>query len=301
MINEFAKQTEILFLWDGENWNPNGDMLNDNAPRYDEIAGKALVTDVRVKRTIRDDLFERKGKEIFVREVKANDGKGILDGKSRVKQFMENGKENVIEEIIKKCIDVRAFGGVFPVEKEQFNLTGAMQFKMSKTLHKVDAPVYIKGTGAFASEKGKENKTFREEYILPYGMFVTYGIVSGLSAKKSKFTNEDLDEILDSLWIGTKNLITRSKVGQMPRFLLKITYSEEGDFIGSLDTKLKVANLKVASETEIRSIQDFELDLTELISILEKEENKNKIEEIKYRIDEDLKVVGKFPEDWETF
>ena len=148
-----AKQSEILFLWDGENWNPNGDMLNNNAPRYDEISNIALTSDVRLKRTIRDDLYERKGLEIFVRETRFEDG-NIMDGKGRVEELTKDSDDK-IEALKLKCIDVRAFGGVFPVEKKQYNLTGALQFKMSKSIHRVDAPVYIKGTGAFASRSEK--------------------------------------------------------------------------------------------------------------------------------------------------
>ena len=55
-MSELAKHSEILFLWDAKMTNPNGDMLNDNAPRYDESDRRAVVSDVRVKRTIRDDL-----------------------------------------------------------------------------------------------------------------------------------------------------------------------------------------------------------------------------------------------------
>ena len=61
MMSDLAKHSEILFLWDAKMTNPNGDMLNDNAPRYDESDRKAVVSDVRVKRTIRDDLQYRKG------------------------------------------------------------------------------------------------------------------------------------------------------------------------------------------------------------------------------------------------
>ena len=69
---ELARQAEILFLWDGENWNPNGDILNDNAPRYDEVSRRALVSDVRIKRTIRDWLIDQ-GHEIFVKEQESGE------------------------------------------------------------------------------------------------------------------------------------------------------------------------------------------------------------------------------------
>ena len=278
---EFAKQSELLFLWDVENANPNGDILRDNAPRYDTIAHRALVSDVRVKRTIRDDLFVRKGKEIFVRETEHETG-GINDGKTRV-QNLAGDEKDVIGTMIAKCIDVRAFGGVFPVEKKSYNLTGTIQFKMTKSIHQVDEPTFVKGTGAFASEKGAQNKTFREEYILPYALFGTYGVINALNAQETRLTEEDAAEIVDSLWKGTKNLITRSKMGQLPRFLLKVTYNEKGFFIGELDNKV-LLNIKTASQSEIRSADDYDVDLSEIEKLLEK--YRDKIEKIEYFADD---------------
>ena len=280
-MKNYAKQTEILFLWDCENSNPNGDILRDNAPRYDDIAHRALVSDVRIKRTIRDDLYDRKGQEIFVRETEHESGTGINDGKIRVANV--GGKESVIDTILNKCIDVRAFGGVFPVDKKSYNLTGSLQFKMTKSLHQVSEPMYIKGTGAFASKPKAENKTFREEYILPYALFATYGVVNALNSEKTNFSNEDVKEVLDSLWSGTKNLITRSKMGQLPRFMLKITYKQKGFFIGELDNRIKL-EIKSATENEIRSSRDYEIDLSKIVMLLEK--YNDKIETIEYMVDD---------------
>lgn len=291
-MTNYAKQTELLLLWDCENSNPNGDILRDNAPRYDDIAHKALVSDVRIKRTIRDDLYNRKNHEIFVRETAHKDG-GINDGKTRVANV--GGKENVIDTIIDKCIDVRAFGGVFPVEKKSYNLTGSLQFKMTKSLHQVSEPMYIKGTGAFASKPKAENKTFREEYVLPYALFGTYGVVNALNSQKTKFTNNDVDEIIDSLWSGTKNLITRSKMGQLPRFLLKITYNQKGFFIGELDNRVKL-NIKTANESEIRSRKDYDIDLSEIVKLLEK--YRDKIEKIEYMVDDAFKDKISIESSW---
>ena len=291
-MSDLAKQSEILFLWDIENANPNGDILRDNAPRYDDIAHKALISDVRIKRTIRDDLFDRKGKEIFVRETAHKDG-GINDGKTRVEDV--GGKDNIIDTIIGKCIDVRAFGGVFPVEKKSYNLTGSIQFKMSKSLHQVSEPTYIKGTGAFASKPKAENKTFREEYILPYALFGTYGVVNELNSEKTKLMNSDVKEIVDSLWKGTKNLITRSKMGQLPRFLLKITYNEKGFFIGELDNRV-LLTIKTASENEIRGVDNYEIDLSKTTALLEKYQDK--IDKIEYIVDDTFESKIEIPSNW---
>ena len=294
-MKNYAKQSEILFLWDVENANPNGDILNDNAPRYDEVSHRALISDVRVKRTIRDDLFDRKNQEIFVRETASKKG-GINDGKARVQDVI--GKEaNVVATLINKCIDVRAFGGVFPVKGKAYNLTGSIQFKMTKSLHEVKNPTYIKGTGAFASEEGAENKTFREEYILPYALFGTYGVVNGLNSTNTKLTADDVDEVVESLVMGTKNLITRSKMGQYPRFLLKINYKENGFFIGELDNRIKIVKSdSVDSQSDIRSVNDYTIDMSKIEKLLEK--YKDRVESIEYYIDDSFEDKINIPKSW---
>ena len=286
---EYAKQSEILFLWDGENWNPNGDMLNSNAPRYDEISRKALVSDVRIKRTIRDFL-ESQGEEIFVKETYTD--KGLVDGKARVKSLVGDSK-NVEEAILQKCIDTRAFGGVFIVTGETHSLTGPMQFKMSKSLNETEI-VYVKGTGAFAGE-GKKNKTIREEYILPYAVFATYGIINALNSQKTQLSEEDVQKILSALWRGTKNLISRSKFGQMPRFLMRIIYKEPGVYIGGLDNLLRLDTPK-ASELEIRSTADYTLDIEPIVREIEK--YSDKIEKIEYQCNDALNIAP-LPDAWE--
>lgn len=67
-MSEIIKdRSEILFLYDIRDGNPNGDPMDENKPRIDEETGVNIVTDVRLKRTIRDYLHDFKGQEIFVR------------------------------------------------------------------------------------------------------------------------------------------------------------------------------------------------------------------------------------------
>lgn len=67
-------RSEILFLYDIVDANPNGDPLDDNKPRLDEENEINLVTDVRLKRTIRDYLHDFKNQELFIKEIKDKDG-----------------------------------------------------------------------------------------------------------------------------------------------------------------------------------------------------------------------------------
>src|SRR5439155_5140358 len=131
---------------------------------------------------------------------------------------------------IEKCIDVRLFGATIPVSKTKPNekdssvtLTGAVQFSMGTSLHRVE-PRFIKGTGAFASGQGAQQKTFREEYVLPYALIGFYGIVNEQAAKTTGLTDTDVEELYKAIWYGTKNLISRSKIGQRPLLLVVVEY-----------------------------------------------------------------------------
>ncbi len=80
--------------------------------------------------------------------------------------------------------------------------------------------------------KGASQKTFREEDFLPYSFISFYGIINENAAKDTKLSEEDIDLLLDGMWNGTKNLISRSKVGQVPRLLFKVNYKEGNYHIG---------------------------------------------------------------------
>ena len=282
------KRSEIIFCYDIKDANPNGDPLDSNKPRIDEETGQNIVTDVRLKRTIRDFLFENKGhnidgeKDIFVRETFSNEEKKIIkDGKGWAKDFKEEANK-----ILDSCIDIRLFGGVIPLSKDSITFTGPVQFQMGRSMHKVNTQ-YIKGTGAFASGEGKKQATFREEYMLSYSFINFYGIINENVAKYTKLSDEDVNEFLEGLWEGTKNLISRSKFGQMPKLLLKVNYNDNGFYIGDINRSIKLLSDK--KDEELRSVEDFKIDFTELSNLLNK--YSNKIESIDYKIDDRINII----------
>jgi len=300
-------RSELVFLYDVSYANPNGDPLDENKPRIDEETEINIVTDVRLKRTVRDYLHDYKKQDIFVREIEYEPGK-IQDAKLRAEDYLlddsgeklkkedisfEEMKAIMYKNIIKECVDVRLFGGTIPIEKvtekgnkkttekSSIKLTGPVQFRFGKSLHKVEIK-HIKGTGAFASGKEKQQKTFREEYVLPYSLICFYGIINENAAKKTEMTDEDAKLLIEGIWKGTKNLITRSKLGQMPRLLLKVEYKVENYFIGDLDKKIKIKH-DLGDDKVLRDIKEFKIDMSELLGILKL--NKDKIEAIALKCD----------------
>lgn len=296
-------RSEILFLYDCTFSNPNGDPLDVNKPRIDEESGKNIVTDVRLKRTVRDFLYQSKKEEIFVREIADEEGI-IQDAKLRAEDFLYQDEKTIkksdlkiseMKSIIEKnildsCIDVRLFGATIPIEKNtkeksSITLTGPVQFKMGHSLHRVKLQ-YIKGTGAFASGSDQTRKTFREEYILPYSLIGFYGIVNENAAIHTKLTEGDVDKLLDAMWNGTKNLLSRSKAGQQPRVLVRVAYKEQCFHLGELDKLISFSTDK--NEEEIRDIQDGTLNVDKLIEALAK--NKGKIAYVEVAVDERLRL-----------
>ena len=331
-MNKIVDQrSELLFCYDVTDANPNGDPLDENKPRIDEETHFNIVTDVRLKRTIRDYLYDYRGyngtdgKDILIREIKEESG--LQDAKMRAEDFLlvegkKIEKKNLLDimgkkkptdkEILAKmveiidpnikaqCIDLRLFGATLPIElrpkvSSSITYTGPVQFKMGRSLHPVELK-HIKGTGAFASKPRTQQKTFREEYVLPYSFIAFHGIVNETAAVHTNLSEEDVQELLKGLWHGTQNLISRSKFGQMPRFLIKVTYNDKGFFIGDLDKKIKITGCD--NPLRIRSLKDFTLDITGLLHTLEK--FKSKIETIEYMKDENLNLSSDLPENFKS-
>lgn len=310
------KRSELVFLYDVKYCNPNGDPMDANRPRIDEESGKCLVTDVRLKRTIRDYLFENgyngeKGSngDIFVRD----EGGKVVTGAQRAKSY------NGLDEFRTKFIDVRLFGGVSAVPKSEknevksktndddeaedkkvdikktFNLTGPVQFGMGVTLNVVKEN-FIKGTGAFATREGATQKTFREEYNITYGLVGFHGVINENAGVHTGLKDEDIIALLDGMWNGTKNLLTRSKKGHMPRLLVKIDYKEPNFFIGDLLERLSIIPNNGIKEDELIDIDNYKLNTKKLNEILEKYKDKiNSIEIInqddRIQLSEEIKEI----------
>lgn len=278
-----AKQSELLFIWDAKMCNPNGDMSADNSPRFDDVDEKAIVSDVRVKRTIRDDLQYRKSKQIFINnEIIIEHGFGAED---RFTQLKDDTKGQDDKSVFLSCIDNRLFGGVAPSSKIQ--LVGAVQFSWSKSLNKTET-ILKQGTGAFAtkgSEGETKRKTFRVDNYIPYGLFAMYGSINRIQANKAQTSEDDIKDMLDSLWFGTKFLNTRSKEGQKPRMLLRIIYKEESKyFIGLLDELVALRN---QDSEMIRSVEEADLDFSRLVASINKAEQF--IDEVLVVLDDSMK------------
>lgn len=283
-----ANRSELVFLYDIKDANPNGDPMDENRPRIDEETEINIVTDVRLKRTIRDYLHNFKNADIFIIKEITEEG----TQKTREKRLEElkiiKSKKDA-EKLLNKYTDLRLFGATIAVEDMPITWIGPVQFRFGRSLHKVE-PRTIKGTSVMPSGEEKKAGTFIETQILPYSLICFYGIVNENAAKTTHLTEDDVNLLLDGIWNGTKNLITRSKVGQMPRFLLRVMYKDKNYHIGDIEKKIKLVyakdNKEVKEGKDIRNISEVKLNISDLINTLKK--NVEKIEKIQSEINDDV-------------
>ncbi len=273
----FKNRREWLFLYSVKDANPNGDPLNANHPRYDEEAGQILVSDVRKKRTIRDQ-WVRDGELIFV------------DGlpktlEERLKEIKEQVQKDVSKEILAQCLDVRLFGVTFAKGKDSFSWAGPVQFKWGRSLHKAKVE-FVQGTAAFATKETSEQRSFRNEYIVPFCFMGVYGIGNQYAAETTGASEADVEKVREGLWCGTNNLITRSKVGHKAQCLLEIVYKEGfNGAIGSLDEKVELVKMDGSSlnsdeQLALRSIKQVRISGERLLGAVKRLQDK--IEKVIY-------------------
>ncbi|AJC73782.1 CRISPR-associated protein Csh2 [Pseudothermotoga hypogea DSM 11164 = NBRC 106472] len=260
-------RSEILFLYDVKWANPNGDPLDENKPRIDEETERCIVTDVRLKRTIRDEWLSW-GETIWV------SGEAVSPDKRREELKIEK-KEDAL-----KCLDVRLFGAVIPISKQaDTSYTGPVQFRPGTSLHAVKV-VFQQGTAAFTSQDQAQQRSFREEYLIPYALIAFYGVANETAAKITNATEEDLQKLLKAIWDGTKNLITRSKMEHNPRLLMRVVYKENVKYhIGELDSYLEIQSS--VDEKSIRDISEIQLKIDKLLEKLDQSKDLIKRVELK--------------------
>lgn len=206
--NILKKRYDFVLLFDVKDGNPNGDPDAGNLPRLDAETGNGLVTDVCLKRKVRnfvqlakvDDNGEpQKGYDIFVKE------KAILN--NAIEAAVTKNDNNVLKSVQDLCntyYDIRAFGAVLGVGllkgKSDAQLRGPIQMTFARSVdpivtneHSITRMAVTK-----AEDEGKE-RTMGRKFTIPYGLYVSHGFVSANFAAKTGFTTDDLDVFWEAL------------------------------------------------------------------------------------------------------
>jgi CRISPR-associated protein Csh2 len=291
-------RSEIVFVYDAVDCNPNGNPLSGaNRPRIDPQTQQAIVTDVRLKRYLRDQLDDD-GHGVYIRNVK-EDGYSFTREElleDRIKDIDTDDYDDdeeladaVFGEFLENSADVRYFGATMSVDTDDEEVaealpdhfTGPVQFSPGKTLHAVNENEnYNSLTSVIATQEEKEQGGFGlDDHRIQYGLIAFHGLVDENGAEDTNLSLEDVRRLDTLCWRALKNqTVTRSKVGQEPRLYMRVEYEDDSYHIGGLQRSLSLGKGS-EPEDELRSIDDLELDVTKLVNRLES--NSDRIEEVR--------------------
>lgn len=206
---------EFALLFDVKHGNPNGDPDAGNLPRVDPETGRGLVTDVCLKRKVRNyvEITENKqGFEIYIKEKailnhqneRAYKALGVELGKDEAKRKGGEKVDDARNWMCKNFFDVRTFGAVMSTGVNCGQVRGPVQMTFA---HSIDPIVSLEHcitrmavtTEKEAESQGGDNRTMGRKYTVPYGLYRVHGFISAHLAKQTGFSEDDLTLFWDAL------------------------------------------------------------------------------------------------------
>jgi len=297
-MSTIQEKSEIIFLYESKYSMPNGDPFTGEQ-RYDEETKKILISDVRIKRFIRDYLHNI-GETIYVindkEQAEGNEAGSAARIKSLRKKFETDLKNAGIKKddglfLLTKCIDVRLFGGISAEKGSAVNLTGPVQFALlNPSLNAVDLRMH-QNTSVFSSDVSKSAGAIGTTSLVPYSINQIHGWINPFAAELSKLEDKDVKTMFKALWNSINNANTRSKSNQSSLLLLQLVYQNKTDKVYGTDKLISYTSDK--RDEQFRDIADFELNF----EALKEAATSPKIKEVRYyteskTIADKLKEIG---------
>ncbi|MDY4550472.1 MAG: type I-C CRISPR-associated protein Cas7/Csd2 [Parabacteroides sp.] len=249
---------DFVFLFDVKDGNPNGDPDFDNMPRTDEETNQGLVTDVCIKRKIRNYVQLLKGLEspydIFIREGNVLNPL-ISEKRNEADREEEDEKKAVAIGRMKMCeqyYDIRTFGAVMSTgeEKEDSDsneevivggkgkkskqkdskkkikglgvVRGPVQLTFARSIDPVDTKSHSVTRCCITKESDAENKnnTFGNKNTVSYGLYRMHGFISATDAAKTRFSEEDKELLFNAMINAFENDHAAARGEMNPRALI---------------------------------------------------------------------------------
>jgi len=208
-MSTLQNRHDFVFFFDVTDGNPNGDPDAGNLPRMDPETSQGLVSDVAIKRKIRNYVATARdaepGYEIYVTE-------GAVLNEQHKRAFEETGtdksdknaRESVQNWMCENFFDIRTFGAVMSTEVNCGQVRGPVQIAFARSMEPV-LPLDISITRmAVTNEKDRDKeRTIGRKHIVPYGLYRAHGFVNAKLAEKTGFTEDDLE----ILWTAFRDML----------------------------------------------------------------------------------------------
>lgn len=210
-MSAITNRYDFVLLFDVKDGNPNGDPDAGNLPRVDPETGNGLVTDVCLKRKVRNYVQLAKGDnapyEVYVKEKailnlqnkRAFDALGVdLTAESSAKRKGGDKTDDARQWMCSNFYDVRTFGAVMSLGVNCGQVRGPVQLTFARSIDQV-VPLehsitrMAVATEAEAEKQQGDNRTMGRKFTVPYGLYRCHGFVSAPLAKQTGFNQDDLD------------------------------------------------------------------------------------------------------------
>lgn len=276
MTDAIKNRYEFVVLYDVENGNPNGDPDAGNMPRIDYEAGNGIVTDVCIKRKVRNFVeITREGKKGF--DIYVKDG-AILNNVNRTayeamkiepeeKKLPKDDKQAkaVTDFMCKNFYDIRTFGAVMSTKVNCGQVRGPVQFAFSKSIDPIVQQEISITRIAVTDESDKAAETghtMGKKFIVPYGLYRMEGFISPYFAKQTGFSDEDKDLLFDAL----KNMFEHDRSAARGKMSVRKIWAFKHDSeLGNAPANKLFETITVKRKDEskpARAFEDYEVKTT---------------------------------------
>ena len=290
MREPIKNRYEFVVLFDVENGNPNGDPDAGNMPRIDPESGLGLVTDVCLKRKIRNYVEtvkeNEKGYHIYIREdvplnrsdreackdvgINETDEKKVTDALKKLKKSDPDVDVKLRDYMCENFFDIRTFGAVMTTfVKASLNcgqVRGPVQLGFARSVDPIVSQEVTITRVAITTEKDAENKNTEmgRKSIVPYGLYRAEGYISAnLARKVTGFSEEDLELLWDAIINMFENDHSAARGKMAVRELIVFKHSKELGDCPAYKLFDAVEVKKVDDVEYPRSYQDYTVQIHE--------------------------------------
>lgn len=284
---DLENRSEIVFLYDAERANPNGDPLSgNNMPRVDKQTGRATVTEVRLKRFLRDQMTDD-GRGVYLQNPEKQNEQAMtrdalfkqVMGYDDADDFDPDELMETMTEFLANATDTRMFGAPLSLsgdiedeldDDQSFpSFTGPVQFGHGESLHEVVPNTETRQLSpTVATDESDTQGTFAEDNRLQYALVRFAGVINENNAESTGLSSEDVAYLDRLCWRAIKNQTnTRSKQGHNPRLYLRAEF-DGGYHVGDLQHTIEIDDERSEDDKQLRNISDVTLDVSELLQTL---------------------------------
>ncbi|MGN6507220.1 MAG: type I-C CRISPR-associated protein Cas7/Csd2 [Tepidisphaeraceae bacterium] len=216
MSTPIQNRYDFVYIFDVTDGNPNGDPDAGNLPRIDAETGQGLVTDVCLKRKVRNFValsapaIEKDGPQynIYVKEKAVLNNQHALayaaenievDEKKRKSKGEERAEEDrrLTRWMCMNFFDVRTFGAVMTTQVNAGQVRGPVQLTIARSVDRIVSQEFAVTRCAVttvkeAESQGGDNRTMGRKFAVPYGLYIGYGYINAALAQQTGFSEADL-------------------------------------------------------------------------------------------------------------